>query len=331
LKPFKGWKQRLEIQMNNRNAPVIIFLFLLTASYFSCAHLKDARQSFEEKNYTRTISLCKKAIMNDSTDVDAYLLLGKSYRSSDSLILALHTMERAHQLQSESPVIIRELTQINILLGDKAVLAEDGQQALSYYEAAEALSPTHPDAMKKIAEIYVNNGKLDKAKLKYETLLSVAPDSITGLRLAEINHKIASAISLYEEGLKALKSYRYRTARALFQKAINEKSDFTDAYYHLYMTEGHILFKQATQKDYWDAITAYGKAAAIRTEGAEPHYFMAIAYEKKDPDEFINAIEAYEKALHLEPEDPFSKTCEKKIKELKTRKEKLEKFWGRKK
>ena len=81
----------------------------------------------------------------------------------------------------------------------------------------------------------------------------------------------------------------------------------------------------------WDAIAAFGKAAAIRSEVGEPHFYMARAYEKKDPEEFVNAIEAYEKALQTEPEGPFASACKKKIRELKARKDKLDKFWGRKK
>ena len=117
----------------------------------------------------------------------------------------------------------------------------------------------------------------------------------------------------------------------MFCKAIKLKADFDDARYHLLMVEGRLEFKKATKKSYWDAIDAFGRAAALKSNAAEPHFRLAQAYEKKDPDEFVNAIDEYEAALRLEPDGPFSKASQKKVKELKARKEKMDKFWGRKK
>ena len=93
---------------------------------------------------------------------------------------------------------------------------------------------------------------------------------------------------------------------------------------------GQYVYKQGAKGKLWDAIVALGNAATYRETAAEPHYYMGLAYEKKDKDEYDNAIAAYEKALTLEPNGPKAAICKKKIRDLKKHKEKMDKFWGRK-
>ena len=182
-----------------------------------------------------------------------------------------------------------------------------------------------------MGDLYFKLGEFDQATIYYEKLLSIVSDSLATVRLSEIKKKTQNAYVLHEQGLNALRKGNFKTAKTLFTKAIKEKSNFKEAQYHLLLAVGSLSYKMATKKSCWDAIEAFGKAAAIRSETAEPHYRMARAYERKDPNEFVNAIEEYEMALRLEPEGPFANECKKKIRELKTRKEKLDKFWGRKK
>ena len=303
---------------------------ILIIHLFYCVHLKNARNAYEAKDYGQVIALCREAIASDSTDVEAYLLMGKSYRALDSLDQALMTIKSAYQLQPESPEAIAELTRTYISLGDHALSGDRKRQALEYFNAAESLNPNQPTALIRLADLHFGQGDLDMARSKYEKFISLAPDSSVSVRLGEIEDRTRKASSFYDKGLAALKRNRLKTARSMFDKAVKLKADFDDARYHLLIAEGRLQYKKATKKSYWDAIDAFGRAAALKSDAAEPHFRLAQAYEKKNPDEFTNAIDEYETALRLEPNGPFSGVCRKKAKELKKRKEKLDKFWGRK-
>ncbi len=315
-----------------RIQPYLSILCLLIVLPFHCTHLNEARDAFAEKDYRQAINLCKRTIDSDSTDAEAYTLLGKSYHALDSLNLALEATKRAHKLKPNSSEILKEYTQIHIDLGDQALSKENVRKALSHYSSAETLLPNHVNTLQRIADLYFGLGWLDKAQSKYENLLQLTQDSTLALaKLSEIEKRSQKAHSFYRQGLNALKRKKLQTAKLLFSKALKEKSDFTDARYHLHVTEGRLLFTKGPKSALWDAIEAFGKAASLRSEAAEPHFRMAQAYEKKDPDEFINAIDEYETALRLEPKGPFAETCKKRTRELKKRKDKLERFWGRKK
>ena len=315
--------------MPKANHFLLTFILILALIVF-CAHLKNARNAYEAKDYRQVITLCREAITSDSTDADAYLLMGRSYRALDSLDQALTAIKSAYQLQPESPETIAELTRTYIALGDHALSGDRKRQAIEYFNATESLNPSHPTALLRLADLHFDQGDLDMARSKYEKLVSIAPDSSVSARLAEIEDRTQKASSFYDKGLAALKKNRLKTAKSMFDKAVKLKADFIDARYYLLIAEGRLQYKKATKKSYWDAIDAFGRAAAIKSDAAEPHFHLAQAYEKKDPDEFVNAIDEYETVLRLEPDGPFSGVSRKKVKELKARKEKMDKFWGRK-
>jgi len=321
-------EQEIVIVKISRLFPIAIILFMII---MQCAHLNDARKAYDEQNDTRVIQLCRRAIASDSTDVDAYLLLAKSYRRVDSLDMALRTIQTAYRLDSESPEILDVYIGTLIDLGQRAASEDKHRDAMAYFESAESLSPENPDVLRPMADLYFQQGELDKAEEMYKKLNTIFSDSTVTQKLAEIEKHSQDAASLFEKGLKAYKNGRFKTSKSFCTKALKVKVDHADARYLLLMADGRLHVKKATKKSYWDAIDAFGKAAGLRSDAAEPHFRMAQAYEKKDPDEFVNAIDAYEMALKLEPDGAFAKVCKKKIKELKTRKEKLDKFWGRKK
>jgi tetratricopeptide (TPR) repeat protein len=316
--------------MLKKNVSLLLAIILIVF-FFNCAHLKNARTAYEARDYRQVIALCREAIDSDSTSVEAYLLMGRSYRALDSLDQALMAIKSAYQLQPESPETIAELTQTYLSLGDHALSGDRKRQALEYFNTAESLNPNQPTALLSLADLHFGQGDLDIARSKYEKLASIAPDSSVSARLAEIESRTQTASSFYDKGLTALKRNRLKTAKSMFAKAVKLKADFNDARYHLLIAEGRLQYKKATKKSYWDAIDAFGRAAALKSDAAEPHFRLALAYEKKDPDEFVNAIDEYETALRLEPDGPFSGASRKKVKELKARKEKMDKFWGRKK
>ena len=193
---------------------ISLLLLLISALSFYCAHLKEAHRSFEENDFRRTIMLCKKALMTDSTDVEATLLLSKSYRALDSLDLALSTIKDAYRLQPESPQIQAEYTQVYIDLGDRAIKHERLSQALELYRSAESMDPKHGGILQRMANLYYDRGELDEAKAMYERLLSTVSDSTAVQSLAVITERVRKAGSLYAQGVKAYDTRRYRTAKS---------------------------------------------------------------------------------------------------------------------
>ena len=121
----------------------------------------------------------------------------------------------------------------------------------------------------------------------------------------------------------------YEKAKAIFTQALEIKPDFSDAKYSLHIATGLRLYKKGSKAALWGAIMEFGYAAALRPDSAEPHFLSARAYDKKDRNEFDNAIREYELAAEIEPNSELAKKSTKKAKELKARRQKLKEFWGK--
>ena len=309
----------------------IIFLLVASMCIIHCAHLKEAQDAYKKEDYASAIRLCKQAIAADSTDTQAFRLLSKCYLAFDSLKAALGMIERAHQLQPESAAIIREKCRIHLASGNQFLSRQNHVAALSHFRSAEKLCPDNTTAVLGAANVYFEIGRLEEAQSRYQKSHRALEDTaFVRKRLVDIEERTRKAQVLYQQGRDALDRNRLKTAKNRFEKAVEEKADFPDAQYHLSMTEGKLLYRQGSKSAMWDAVEVFGKAASIRPDSAEPHFWLAQAYEKKDRDEFTNAIDEYQTALTLEPDGPRADTCKKKIADLKKRKEKLDKFWGRK-
>ncbi|HEX9974586.1 MAG TPA: hypothetical protein VGD14_21140, partial [bacterium] len=133
----------------------------------------------------------------------------------------------------------------------------------------------------------------------------------------------------FQKGKYFYDQNKEQSALSYLKLALNNKPDHKDATYYFHMTEGKILYRKGSKSACWDAISHYGKAMMLRTESAEPHFYMAQAYEKKDRNEFDNAIDEYQIALKKEPTGNLAGPSKKKIKDLTTRRDKLKKFWGK--
>lgn len=299
--------------------------------FIQCAHLKEARKSYSTNNYEQTIQLCQAAVEKDSTDVEAWFLMAQSYAATNSIDDAMKTMSSAYKFGPERDDIKNFYVDLFLIKGDNFFFAENNRFAKAYYDSAEVLMPQHLPVIKRLGDYWLAIGALDKAREKYEAYQSIQEDSSIDSQLVVISERTEKSKEFYTQGMSNMKRGRFKTARNLFCKAVAEKSDDDEVQYQLHMAEGRLAYRSKTKKGYWDAIDAFGKAALIMNELAEPHFRMAQAYEKKDSGEFTNAIDEYTKAAELEPEGPLAQAARKKARELKARKDKLDKFWGRKK
>lgn len=307
---------------------LLLFISLLLIA--RCVQLNEARKAYDSKDYRTTIALCKQAVAEDSTDSAALLLLAKSYRSLDSLDIALGMAEKSEKYAADPEDAILEKCRIYLEMGDGYAAGNNLRTALDRYRSAERLCPENVEAVLRVAETYHELNRLDDARIRYEKIsVLLADPSLVADKLEEILRRTDDSRKLAEEGIAAYRKQHYITARTKLNEALQLKMDDDEAQYYLHMANGHIYFKKGSRSDLWDAIESFGKATAVRNDVAEPHYWLARAYEKKDDDEFVNAIDEYETALRLDPRSAMVEEIQERLVELKKRKERLDAFWGR--
>ncbi len=301
-----------------------ICLLLITA----CGPMYQAGKFYQQNDYPETLRYCRRAVAADSTNVNAWTLMGKVY-------LALGHPDSARQVL-ETAMALQPAGEIKILLagfheqeGDTLAAAEKYWKALDAYQTALAYDSTSV-VLEKIADTYVTVGKHDNAVEYYQSVLAWGGDSTSvSQKLAQLDSSSQKSSDFYRLGTAALEAYHYQKAINLLQKAVALKPDDIDSKYALHMATGHRLYRKGSQNALWDAISSYGLAAALKTGLAEPHYFMGMAYHKKDRDEYDNAISEFEIAIQKQPESKYAKQAAKKIRDLKARRKKMKEFWGR--
>ncbi len=318
--------------ISKRIIPILLIVLLI----ISCGHLKEATTNFNTGKYASSIHLCREAISRDSTDVAAYILLLRNYRTVDSLYAASRLLVLADKRGIDSPGLERESALLAIALGDKKLHSKEYQEAAHFYNSALPVFPKDRMLLGKLADAYLQDGHLEKARTTFTAMISLGEDSSQIPGLNEIKSRWRGSEYKTRSGLSYYRKDNLDRAQTLLSEALTLNADNTEAQYYYYLTEGRLLtekgkltYKKGAIKNIWEAIDILAKAATLRPETAEPHFYMAQAYEKKDKREYVNAISEYEKALELEPNSPFSTIAIKKINELKAEKEKYERFWGK--
>jgi tetratricopeptide (TPR) repeat protein len=295
--------------------------------------MKKANEFYENKNYELTIKECQKAVDKDSLNAEAYLLMGKSYRAMNKIDQAITAFKTAFLIKPNSSITNKaklDLIQAKLFEADMALKEKDYNVAFSQYKDVLELDSTDFRANYQLGLAYEENRWLDKAKDYYDKaiLINSAETSILK-RLATIDSLTQLAETNFKKGKRYYVQRKNNSAARYLKLAINYKDDFKEAKYYFNMARGKILNKKGNKGQLWDAIEAFGKAMILKPDLAEPHYFLGICYEKKDRNEFDNAINEFKIAIEKEPNGRFASSCRKKIKELKNRRDKLKKFWGK--
>jgi len=309
------------------------FVIIIGFVILNCAGMKKASEFYQNKDYYLAIEECQQAIAQDSLNAEAYLIMGKSYKALGKIDEAMNSLVTAFKIQPNSPVTVEakdELIALKLDRADALLGKEKFSQAISEYEDILDLDSTNVDAYVKLGDYYKRNRYLDKADSYYQKagrLDSVSSFIATAIHSIDSLNQVAKVN--FQRGKKNYLNNHNKTAAKYLKLALKHKADHREARYYHHMAQGKILYKKRSKSNCWDAIAHYGKAMMIRPGAAEPHFFMAQAYEKKDRNEFDNAIEEYTIALEKESKGPYAVKSRKKIKALKTRRDKLKKFWGK--
>lgn len=307
--------------------------FMIGFIILNCAGMKKASEFYQNKDYELAIEECQQAIAQDSLNAEAYFIMGKSYKALGKNDEAMTSLTRAFTIQPHSSVTDEaknELVDLKMSLANDLFDKEMSNQAISEYKEILKLDSTRVDAYIKLGDYYKKNRYLDKANFYFQKagrLDSVNSDIVSAIHSIDSLRRVAEVN--FEKGKKNYLNNRNKTAAKYLKLALENKADHNDAKYFHHMAQGKILYKKGSRSNCWDAIVQYGKAMMIRPNSAEPHFFMAQAYEKKDRNEFDNAIEEYRNALKKEPNGPYSAKSKKKIEALTSRRDKLRKFWGK--
>ena len=128
-------------------------------------------------------------------------------------------------------------------------------------------------------------------------------------------------------GIAALEAEDYKEGIDHFSRAVGLSELDTLSRYNLLIAEAHLLYKRGNKDGLWDAIQNYHKAAQLKPNLGDPHYYIGESYHKLGDTDFDLILESYEKALTLN----LSSNLREKIEEAHTRVSKrdqlLKDFW----
>ncbi|MBN2000628.1 hypothetical protein JW935_23975 [candidate division KSB1 bacterium] len=304
------------------------FIWMIVLISAACSPMYKAGKLYQQNNYKETLRFCRQAVRSDSSNVKAYTLMGKVFLAMGQTDSARQVLEIAEKVGTNGEIKTL-LSDIHHQFGDTLVAAEEFWKALASYEKALEYD-TSATVLEKMADSYVAVGKHDDAVRYYNQVLFLTGDTgLVSVKLARLDSSKEKSSNFYQLGMAALTAKKYDKSIQLLEKAVSLKPDDIETKYALQMAIGHRLFRKGSNSALWDAISAYGLAASLKTGKAEPHYFMGMAYHKKDSDEYDNAISEFETAIKKEPEGSFAKKAAQKIRELKSRRKKMKEFWGK--
>jgi len=303
----------------------VVFLLLI----FACTATNKANKFYQERNYSDAITECQRIIAQDSTNADAYFVLGKCYRAQGNLVQSIKSLNKAFQFNS-SKKIETELVNTKLEYTDSLIFQQNFGKAEIELKSILDMDSSNTTGLTKLGDLYFDKAFLNKAQLQYKKLINIiGPEESIENKLLEIKKRTSLAEKQYSRGKASFEKYNYDAAVDQLEEALKNKADLIDAQYYLALAQGAILYTNGRKSDLWDAIEKFGKAMVLKPEAGEPHFYLALAYEKKDRREFDNAIQEYQLAIEKEPDGYFAKQCQRKIKELTELRDRLNKFWGK--
>lgn len=309
------------------------YITILLLLLISCSPFSRIDQLYETSDYQGVIFECQKILANDSLNVQAHYKLGKSYLALGKITNAVNSLSLAYRLEpsaDKQAIIKPDFIRAKLSLGDSLLNIKEPYKARNQYLSACQLDSLNISCLRKLSDLYYELGNLDDAKLYYVKIITLSPsDTIAMNQIESIQSRSISSAQELATGIALFKDYKYLSSVIHFERSLSYKPDNVDAIFYKALAQGAHLYNKGSNKQLWDAIELFGIAMTHRPTSGEPHFFMGMAYEKKDRREFDSAIEQYRLAIEKEPDGYFNAFCSKKIEELTTLRDRLQNFWNK--
>jgi tetratricopeptide (TPR) repeat protein len=162
------------------------------------------------------------------------------------------------------------------------------RHALTVAPIVEALNSQNAYLVFDVAWVYRMLGNDTTAKKGYEMTQRLNPNwafSYFALGLMDMS-------AAEQEKTKSLKKTQYKAGIEKFNKALNVKPDFFQAYMMLCISYGVLNMHQ-------EAIYNGQQAVAMKPQSAYAHFALGFAYYQKGKPEYRNALSEFERALSL--------------------------------
>ena len=262
---------------------LFVILLLLLAG---CSAIQQTSKLLEEGNYVDAKNKCLQILAADSLNADAHLLLGRCYLHEGALDSAIQSFTTAWKIQPESkvtPIAKTALLTTQIQQADTLLTQENKRPARDLLLDVVAVDSTHAPALLRLGTYYFDAGLLDRSRDYFLSAGRHAADSVTvAEKLSEIAQRNETAQTAFENGYASYQKYQYKKAVEQLDQALKAKPDHKNAQYYRALSHGALLYLQGSKPNLWEAIRQFGTAMTLRPESGEPHYFMGMAYEKKN-------------------------------------------------
>lgn len=297
----------------------------------SCGPKKQSSIALESGDYSKAVVLLKQELAADSSNADLWRRVGGAYAHLNQLDSAITAYGKALTLGGSTGETRRELAELYVRRARKYREEKAYRRALEDLDAAEKIEPGAFTSAYERGLTYLKAGYLFKAREAFQIAQNRSSnDPRVAEHLALIDQRMKEAQALFEKGKALYDKEKWEAAAKALEQATQVNVEHREARYYLHMARGRRLYKKGSVAALWDAITEYGYAANLRPESGEPLYYMGLAYEKKDRNDYTMPVEVYQKVVELDPESEYAKKAHERITYLTNLKTKLEKFWGKK-
>lgn len=309
-----------------------LFVLLLTVLIISCTTslYKKSEDLLNSGDYDNAIAEYEKIIEKYPDDYNAYFGIGQAYRYKQEFLQAIQYYDHVLKLKPEWEPAVTAKKETVIERGEYYLEQRRYSNALEIFNSVLEEDPDNLDIHLKIAQINEKRKEFDEALKIYEQILIKHPGNKTASAAVEKFKNREDAFNEnYASGQKLYRQKKFEQAGAAYETAFNSRPDSKEAEYKTHISKGrHSLYmfeKDRKVFTAWNAIEHFTYAARIFPDKAEPHYFLGIAHNKRDKNDYDAAINEFKQALDLEKNFEFAKDCKKRMDDL----VKLKKFWGK--
>ena len=267
--------------------------------------IQDARRALQSGNLKIALSLFKKAVKLNPTDIDTWHMLavvngmlGNYVNAENCCRKVLRLQPRAHQALNNLGSIQKNLGKLNDaeasyrkaikIKPDYAEAANNlatllldqdkKEEALEYYRTAVKLEPIYAEAHNNLGVLLQARGSLSEALAHYQKAVQLQPDNPE---------------SIYNLGCGLLETGKYKEAALAFQRVVMAQPRNSRAWTSL----GAAQVRLKQHKSVKDSCQ---KAISLDPNNWEAYFHLGNSYQNQHLD--VEAERMYRKALEIKPE-----------------------------